>query len=215
MMVLFSFQPPAYQDPAIKVVESLDKLGYFTFSDKENIVKLKSELTESFSKYKILSTVIDDETLLPYDYRLYFCDGESLFEDGGLEEYLRYAEHAFERRGLKLKWGNEISTQEGKTLNHRVTVNGKEYVAFEGNMTRSDTWGVAQRNFYRLLNDQLEIQGSRERVYPISAGEEGQFVFLTQELFEYITTTFYQGKDFGRHEIILPLDKWETVMNFR
>ena len=214
VMVLFSFRPPALQQ-ASKVVEELDKLGYFKFSDQGNIAKLKSELMENFSRHKILSTVIDDETLLPYDHRLYFCDGESLFEAGGLEEYLRYAQHAFEKRVLKLKWANEISSQKGNVLSHRITVNGKEYVAFEGNMNRSDIWGIAQRNFYQLLNDQLEIQGSSERVYPISAGEEGQFVFLTEELFDYITKTFYQGEGFKRHEIILPMERWEIMMGFR
>jgi hypothetical protein len=179
--------------------------------DADKIVGLKSELVESFDRYKVLSTVSDDATLSPYDYRLYFCDGEALFELGGIESYLGYAKHAFEKRGLTLNWGNEISKQKGNNCDHRITVNDREYIAFQGNMENLNIWGAAQLNFYQLLNDQLELQGSDERVYPISGGEDGQFVFLTQELYDYISATFYQGKDFRKWDIPYPVEKWKEI----
>jgi hypothetical protein len=214
IMGLFSFSS-RIKDTGMDVIKRLEELGYFKYADSEKIAELKSDLIKSFDSHKILSTVCDEKTFLPYDYRLYFCDGETLFEIGGLEEYLGYAKHAFEKRGLKLTWSNEISEQKGNVWNHRITVNGKEYVAFQGTMERMDIWGIAQLNFYRLLNDQLDIQGSDERVYPISGGEDGQFVFLTQELFNYVSTTFYQGKDFKKWEIPYSVDKWKEVSGLK
>jgi hypothetical protein len=79
------------------------------------------------------------------------------------------------------------------------------------NMENLNIWGGAQLNFYRLLNDQLELQGSHERVYPISGGEDGQFLFLTQELYNYISSTFYQGKDFRKWDIPYPVEKWKEL----
>lgn len=209
-MGLFSFTTKA-KDSGTDVIKKMEELGYFKYADSDKVAELKADLIKSFDSYKVLTTISDDETLLPYDYRLYFCDGEALFEIGGLEEYLSYAKNAFEKRGLKLDWSNEISEQDGNDWNHRITVNGKEYVAFQGSMERMDIWGVAQLNFYRLLNDQLDLQGSVERVFPISGGEEGQFVFLTKELFDYISTTFYQGKDFRKWEIPYSVEKWKEV----
>jgi hypothetical protein len=193
------------------VVQKLEELGYFKYTDAKRIGDLKADLIKSFDQYKVLSTLSDYETLLPCDYRLYFCDGEALFEIGGLEEYLGYAKHAFEKRGLRLEWSNEVSEEKGNHWDHRITVNGKEYIAFKGTMERMDIWGIAQLNFYRLLNDQLEIQGSDERVYPISGGEDGQYVFLTTELFDYISATFYQGKDFRKWDIPYPVERWREI----
>lgn len=199
------------KEKGIDVVNKLDELGYFKYADPDKKDDLRLDLINSFDKVKALSTIADNETFLPYDHRLYFCDGEALFEIGGIEEYLEYAKHAFEKRGLKLVWSNEISEQNGDDWTHRITVNGKEYVVFEGSMDREDIWGIAQLNFYRLVNDQLELQGSDERVYPISGGHDGEFVFLTDELFNYISSNFYQGKGFRKWDIPYSVDKWKEV----
>ncbi len=211
-----SFYPiiPAAQEGA-EVVRRLEELHYFKYANPDQLPELKEDLVKSYNKYKLLSTVVDDETLLPYDYRLYFCDGEGLFEDGGIETYLEYARHAFEKRGLTLNWSNEVSKQKGQNLTHKITVNEKEYTAFEGNARRINVWGIAQLNFYTLLNDQLAIQGSDERVYPISAGEDGYFAILSPELYEYISTTFYQGEDFRNWDKMYPLDQWAKVHNLK
>ena len=211
MVGLVSFTSKKTQKSGAEVIERLNELGYFKYADSDKIADLKNDLIHSFESHKVLSTMTDSKTLLPYDYRLYFCDGEALFEIGGLEEYLVHAKHGFEKRGLKLHWSNEISKQNGNDWNHRIIVNGKEYIAFEGTMERMNIWGTAQLNFYRLLNDQLAKQGSNEKVYPISGGEEGQFVFLTEDLYDYISTTFYQGKDFRKWEIPYPVEKWKEV----
>ena len=47
-------------------------------------------------------------------------------------------------------------------------------------------WGIAQLKFYEMINDVLKQQNSDEQIYPISGGEDGQFIFLTKKLFELI-----------------------------
>lgn len=211
IMGLFSFISYKSKESGADVIKRLDDLGYFKYAESDKVTALKDDLMKSYDKYGILSTVTDSKTLLPYDYRLYFCDGEALFESGGLESYLGFAKHAFEKRGLKFNWSDEVTNEKGNNLNHRVAVNGKEYVAFEGTTKRTNIWGVAQLNFYNMLNDQLEVQGSDERIYPISSGEEGYFVLLSKELFDYISTTFYQGKDIRKWDIPYPVGKWKEV----
>lgn len=53
-------------------------------------------------------------------------------------------------------------------------------------MKPMDVWGVAAKNFALMLNDQLSLQGSNERVYLISGGNDGSLVFLTSEQYSYI-----------------------------
>jgi hypothetical protein len=194
-----------------EIVKELDEAEYFKYTKSEKLEEIKNNLIESFDKYKILSTINDDDTYEPFDSRLHFCDGEALFEIGGIEEYLTMVKPAFEKRKLNLNWENEISEENGNNWKHLITVNGKEYVVFEGDMTSLFAWGIAQKKFYELLNDQLEIQNSGNRIYPISGGEQGEFVFLSDEQFKIIKEHFYKGKDFQDFDRIYNLKDWIKV----
>lgn len=83
-------------------------------ADASFIGSLKNQFTADFDKYGVLTTVYDDETSFPKDYRLYLCEAERLYEIGGIEHYLQYAKHAFEKRGMVLSWSNEISKSNGE-----------------------------------------------------------------------------------------------------
>ncbi len=194
-----------------EIVKELEEVEYFKYSSLNKIEEIKKDLVESFDNHKILSSIYDDDTYEPYDYRLHFCDGEALFEIGGIEEYLKMVKPAFEKRKLILKWENEISEQIENNWKHLITVNGKEYVAFEGDMSSYLTWGIAQKKFYELLNDQLELQNSEDRIYPISGGEQGEFVFLTEKQFKIVKEYFYRGKDFQEFDRIYSLKDWAKV----
>jgi hypothetical protein len=212
VMAFFSFSGKPVKVP--DVVTKLEELGYFKYTSSHHIGEVKIEIQTNFEKSGALATVID-KALLPLDYRLYFCDAEQLFEEGGLEEYLAYAKHAFDKRGLTLHWENEILRETKTTLRHLVTVNGKEYTLYNGSLKDLRHRGIAQANFYTMINDQLELQTSDERLYPISGGEQGQFAFLTNEQFEYISSTFYQGKDVSRFDKIYSLADWKKVYELK
>ncbi|MFY8019620.1 MAG: hypothetical protein ACOVP1_00430 [Bacteroidia bacterium] len=178
-----------------KIVEQLSELGYFKYmNDAEEIDELKKQLVDSINNYNSLITIDSGENFEPIDKRLFFCNGETLFEIGGLEEYLNYIKPSFKSRNLSLECTNEISNQVDNHWSHKITVNAKEYVAFEGDMDNINAWGYAQLNFYEMMNDVLERQNSDEQVYPIYAGEDGQFIFLNKEQFEYIESIELQDE---------------------
>lgn len=186
-----------------EVIDKLDELGYFKYADPADIDEIKKEMTTSFDEHNVLNSPIDDETLKPKDLRQYFCDGEELFELGGLTYYLGQVKPTFEKMGLRLNWTDETDNFEGDNWDHRITLNGQEYPAFVGNMNSMDVWGIAAKNYVAMLNDQLEKQGSDERVYPISGGNDGQIIFLTNEQYKYIKTV-YKDDEFSP----LPLTEW-------
>jgi hypothetical protein len=178
-----------------KIVEQLSELGYFKYmNDSEEIDELKKQLVDSINYYNCLMTIDSEENFEPIEKRLFFCDGETLFEIGGLEKYLNFVKPAFTSRNLTIEWNNEISDEIEKHWTHKITVNGKEYVAFEGDMDNIYVWGIAQLNFYEMINDVLKRQNSDEQVYPIYAGEDGQFILLNKEQFEYIESIELQDE---------------------
>jgi hypothetical protein len=56
-----------------------------------------------------------------------------------------------------------------------------------------------------MLNDQLALHHSPERVYPILAANEGRIVFLTLPLYHFIRAHFDQ------REAPMALDLWWAV----
>lgn len=91
------------KEPGTAIVDRLGSLGYFKYAAPADIPSLKSAMSEAFDKYGILSGTDDDSTYLPKDYRFYFCDGEDLFEQGGLVEALTRVKHTFLKAGLQLE----------------------------------------------------------------------------------------------------------------
>jgi hypothetical protein len=177
------------------IVEQLSELGYFKYmNDSEKIDELKKQLVDSINNYNLLITMDSGENFEPIDKRLFYCDGETLFEIGGLVDYLNLLKPAFTSRNLTLEWSNEISDEKVNHWSHKITVNAKEYVAFEGDLDNIYAWGIAQLNFCEMINDVLKRQNSDEQVYPIYAGEEGQFILLNKEQFDYIESIELQDE---------------------
>jgi hypothetical protein len=188
-------EPKPVRSDGNKIVEQLSELGYFKYmNDSEEIDELKKHLVDSINNYNLLMTIDSEENFEPIDKRLFNCDGESLFEVGGLEKYLNFVKPAFTSRNLKLEWSNEISDEKVNHWSHKITVNGKEYIAFEGDLDNIYAWGIAQLNFYEMINDVLKRQNFDEQVYPIYAGEDGQFILLNKEQFEYIESIELQDE---------------------
>ncbi len=65
---------------AEKFVKSLDELGYFKFADTSDVDILKAEFIKSYYPEAELTSIWDDNTFLPKDFRYYFCDGEYIYE---------------------------------------------------------------------------------------------------------------------------------------
>ncbi len=171
-------------------LKTIDSLGYFKYADEKNIKKLKENHLESFDSEGAWGGIWDEKTNLPLDYRYYFCDGETVFEQGGFKEILNEFSGTFEKIGFKLKIGNHFEEWDSKNewLNHRITLNGNEYIIFKN--FKGYGWGEAVQRLAQILNEELEKQNIQERIYLISGGNDGSLIFLDNELYKYFYKTF-------------------------
>ncbi|MEY3443665.1 MAG: hypothetical protein RLZZ519_1946, partial [Bacteroidota bacterium] len=114
-----------------ELLDSLEKLGYFSFTAPEDLATVKEEIAEGYASLRFLTSELDEETMIGYCGRYYFCDTETLFEIGGLEEYLLKVKPIFDKLGIPLEWSDEYWSDD-ITL-HTIVLNGKQYDAFRGN----------------------------------------------------------------------------------
>ncbi|WP_341840478.1 hypothetical protein [Chitinophaga caseinilytica] len=171
------------------IVDSLDAMGYFRFTHPSVLDSLKKEIETAYDEYGILSSTYDEQTTFrPHCNRLYSCDGETLYETGGLEEMLKDVKPTFDQLHVPLQWADEYWADDA-TL-HTIVLNGKKYEAFKGDPQDSYCWGYATRNFVNILNDQLALHNAEDRVYPIMYGNDGRIVFLTPSQFDFIQRHF-------------------------
>jgi hypothetical protein len=181
------------------IVAALTQLGYFRFTTSAHLGDLQKEIIEAYDTERVLMTVYDDATNAPYCLRLYFCDAEDLFEVGGLVDKLAGIKPAFDKLGVPLTWSDDHWSESNHQ--HTIVLNGKQYLAFEGDPNSWESWSLATKYFVEMVNDQLTLHHSEERVYPMLAGNEGRIVFLTCPLYDFIRTHFDQ--DEGPKEINL------------
>ncbi|UOB18932.1 hypothetical protein [Abyssalbus ytuae] len=172
-----------------EIVSELDKLGFFDITDKSEIETVKKEFAESKDKWNFFSRTMRGETTNYTDNRFFAVDCETLFEVGGLTEYLDKVKLSFEKLGLKLDYTNEKSEQTENYWKHTIKLNETQYTAFEGAFTNYD-WRIAYVNFITMLNTELKNQGSKNRFYPIKCDNDGEMVLLTFKQFEFVKKHF-------------------------
>lgn len=175
---------------AKEFVDKIESLGYFKYADSENLEKLKQNHLESFDPHGSWGGIWDDETHLPLDFRYYFCDGEYVYEQGGFVGMLKDMEQTFEKIGFKLSIDNHFEEWDSKNewLNHRITLNGTEYVIFKN--FKGYGWGEAVQRLAEILNAELEKQNIEERIYLINGGNDGSLIFLDDKLYNYFYEVF-------------------------
>lgn len=98
-------------------------------------------------------------------------------------------QRTFKKLNLDLKFENEKSIQEENKWKHTIELNGNEYIAFDGQFSDLD-WGIAYVNFIEMLNTELRRQGTNEQLYPIDCGNDGSFVLLTLEQYNFMLQNY-------------------------
>jgi hypothetical protein len=180
-------EPALSLEEATSIINNLEKAGYFKYADSNSVDDLKTEMIASMSDYRILSIPETDSTGFPLDYRYYFLDNETLFEQGGVAAQLAFMKPFFNKINLKLNITNHIEksdTGSNADIDHFITINGKEYIilaAFDG-----PGWGETAQRFAEILNDQLTMQGIDEQLYLVNAGNDGHAVFLSNKQFNIL-----------------------------
>ena len=193
-------------EASVQFVEQLMDLGYYKYATENDVEELKNDLVESIAQHNVLSTVYG-ENLLPKDYRHYMCDGETVYEEGGIIEILSELQRTFNKIGLIIEISNhhEIWDSENNWLDHWITINGKEYIIFKH--FKDYGWGEAVMRLAEILNEQLQIQDKDEQIYLINGGNDGGLIFLTDEQYTLISTRL---KDDQWRP--LPVKDWCRVM---
>lgn len=167
-------------------VDTLMELGYFKYTDPKNLDTLKNEIITVFDRAKVLATAyVVKPPFQPFCYRLYGCDGETLFELGGVEDYLKDIKPTFDKLNIPLQWKDDHFS-DGAT-EHSIVINGKKYFPFKGNPNDLRAWGIATKNFVEIINDQLTIHNSDERVYPILFNNDGHIIFMTDKQYQFVS----------------------------
>ncbi|WP_289659330.1 hypothetical protein [Flavobacterium panacagri] len=171
-----------------EIVSKLNRLNFFNLTDKKDLKISKEDFEKSYNELSFFEGYMRDDLSFT-DNRFYVIDSETLFEGGGLTEYLEIVKKSFDKLNLKLLISDEFESQSDKHLLHKIKLNGKEYIAFDNDFGNYD-WTIAYLNFIEMLNDQLKIQGSDEQFYPISSGNDGKIVLLTKEQFEFVKENY-------------------------
>jgi len=159
----------------------ITKLDYFKYSDKKDTSLIYEALNNSLIKNKGLEAAYFEGTIIPMDYRLYPLNENDLTEKGGLSKSLKLIKHTFNKLSIPFLYTNESMKIDGNQIVCRIDVNDKEYIFFAGKDSIKKN-GIVLKNLADMLNDQLLINKSNERVFLISKQENGHIIFLTKEL---------------------------------
>lgn len=104
------------QNKGEQFVLELTELGYFQYMDKVYIEAVKQEKINGYNEYEtLIPTDFYQNNATPKDYRFYHCDGERVYEQGGIIELLKTLTPTFEKIDFKYKITNH--TEEWDTKN--------------------------------------------------------------------------------------------------
>jgi len=151
------------KEEAESFVKHLDELGYFKYADSSDLDDLKKNMIDYYDPNSELTSIWDDNTGTPKDYRYYDCGGEDVFEQNGITGLLEELKPTFEELNFRCDITNHFEKWDEKNnwLNHRITINGTEYIIFK-NFTEIG-WGEAPKRIAEILNMELSKQEKDER----------------------------------------------------
>ncbi|PYF74059.1 hypothetical protein B0O44_104230 [Pedobacter nutrimenti] len=213
----FIMDPVPKKKPALKIyynkqaaesfVNRLEQLGYFRYADAADIDLLKKDMVKNYAPDAELTGIWDDEKEAPKEYRYYSCDGEDVYEDGGILALLNNLKPTFDKLNFKCDVTDYFADWDSnkKWLNQGLTMNGTPYIIFK-NFPRAG-WAEAPKRIAEILNAELAKQNIKEKIYLISIDNDGRLIFLTEELYQYIYSV-YQNPYWKP----LELNEWATVM---
>jgi hypothetical protein len=194
------------KDEAEKFVKQLDELGYFKYANKADIDSLKENFIKEFDPTAELTSIWDDNTHLPNDFRYYFCDGEEVYEEGGIIRLLKDLKPVFHKMNFKCDITNHFEEwdEKNKWLNHKITINGSEYIILKN--FKDYGWGEAPFRIAQILNIELKKQKIDEQIYLVNGGNDGRLALLSNAQFELIDK-IYKDESWKPLEI----NRWAKV----
>jgi len=165
------------------IINSLKNLGYFKYVSSTELSHVLTQARNNLEKGLEIS-LSDNPDIDPMylDYRMYNADAEDLAE-GGIGELLE------KMRPLHKNIGANSSIRDDKTSEkYDVVINDKRYSIFTAETIGSfDSWEIAFVRFLNITNELLKNANSQERLYGMYGGNDGIVIFLTEDLYQFIT----------------------------
>ncbi len=177
--------PPISKEQSEDFVQKLESYGYFEHAEIQNTELLKKKMIDALVEQRMLATeYTNDRKFTPLDFRLFILDNEALYEEGGFLDAINNMQPLFDKINFKIDISNHTEEVDDTNtwIDHKVTVNEKEYIIFE-NYKGGYGWGEAAQRFAEIINDQLQLQSKEDRIYLIN-GEEA--IFLNDNQFKVI-----------------------------
>lgn len=189
-----------------QVIAQLEKLDYFVYADPADLNQLKDELGQGLAEEHYFPFVeVGRPRYQGIDPRQFNLDNETLFEQGGILEALTEMTPLFGKMNIKMEITDHVEVCDRWTgLDHRITLNGKPYTIFDH--WEGYGWGESAQRFTDMVNDQLSLQNSVERLYLIQGAEDGRAVFLTPEQYALVRPLIDDIR-----ECPLPTQEWCEV----
>jgi len=172
---------------AEQFVKQLDELGYFKYADSSDIDNLKKNMLDNHYPNNYLINIWNN-TRIPKDFRFYYpffvYNG---YSKDRITELLNGLKPTFEKLNFKCDVTNHFEKwYDYGRLNHRITINGTEYVICDYPIGMLHDMQISKR-IIQILNAELAKQGKDEKIYLLLEDEEyGKLIFLTDELYKYI-----------------------------
>lgn len=158
-------------------VTTLDSLGFFSYLDPPYDDSVRSAMRAAFNPDGSVGYGWTESLEDVPDHRIFGFDGEDLFDDGIVDKLSE----------LKLEDSNvRSSADSSRKVDLDIVVNGRRYQIFHNYSDAFNAWRDAAYRLARLLNAELEAQGTTERVYLASGGNDGMLYILTPEQFAYL-----------------------------
>ncbi len=157
---------------------NLERLGFFKHTDPALLEKAKAEVYETDSLFE--GSTERDYVIHPED-----------LAKGGVKGFLEEASFFLEREGVATD-GVEESFEVGGE--YSVAVNGRRYVMYsqaELELKAEEVRKLTTRRAFALVNTLLQQAGSNEKVYLLNDDNEAWAVFLTPEMYEIISQSYF------------------------
>lgn len=170
-------------DKSTEVVEkNLRELGYFQFSDSEEVVD------ETFKDYKG-----DGVIHFPWKglNRTFGIDAEFIYEAGGLESHIRGLISLFDKFGIVLNIGDcveEFDNSSSTYTRREIIINGNKY-----STPNVSEWGSAFNSGFKIANQLLDENNFDGKVYGLFMDESSTLIVLSQDQFDYLTALIPEG----------------------
>ncbi|HEU4472428.1 MAG TPA: hypothetical protein VFR58_15150 [Flavisolibacter sp.] len=174
-----------HPEDAALIVSRLQQMDYYSYAASSDIPKLSADLTHSLSMFGVLSSIENEQTGIPLDFRYYSLDGEALCERGGFREKLSQMQPFFKKAGLQFALSNYRELRSAGRMDLSFCINDREYKVFQG-YDGKDGWSIAALRLAEIINCELTLQDKEERMYLINSGNDGAAVFLTPQQYGLI-----------------------------